>query len=279
MEGINLTLQPKRRVLALGYHDVFYGETHDISGFRGLWSARYKLDRDSFARHLQHISAAMLGATIGVVGACETGSVFLTFDDGGASSYDPIAPMLEKYGFRGHFFVTTSMIGSEGFLTADQIKDLDRRGHVIGSHSCSHPDRMSHIPYEDIVKEWQVSVSKLADIVGHTVNIASLPGGYYSKTVAVAAANSGITTLFTSEPTTYCSNVNGCRVFGRYVFQQGLAPRWAGQVAAGERLPRLKQAVEWKLKRGAATLFGRLYLRTAARLRGGDLAGSQRRIQ
>ena len=75
--------------------------------------------------------------------ALDPSSWLITFDDGGVSALQTTADLLEKYGWRGVFFVTTDRIGTPTFLNADHVRELHRRGHVIGSHSCSHPERMS----------------------------------------------------------------------------------------------------------------------------------------
>jgi peptidoglycan/xylan/chitin deacetylase (PgdA/CDA1 family) len=129
--------------LSIMYHDVVENGDYAASGFPGEGSDIYKLDRKEFARQLEAIRAA------------GGGEVLLTFDDGGASAYDPVAGMLEQYGWRGYFFITTDCIGLPGFLNAKQIQKLDRRGHVIGSHSCSHPTRMAREPWERLVAEWE----------------------------------------------------------------------------------------------------------------------------
>jgi len=235
---------------ALMYHDVVESGQYSASGFPGAGADVYKLDRAEFASHLEAIRKAAADR-----------EVCLTFDDGGASAFDPIAGMLEQYGWRGHFFVTTDWIGRPGFLNAAQIAELDRRGHVIGSHSCSHPTRMARISGEQMLEEWRVSTARLAEIVGHPVEVASVPGGYYSRRVAEAASQAGIRTLFTSEPTRAVRTVNGCRVVGRYVLRQGMGPEWAEGFAAGKLGPRLRQALAWKARQVAKTVGGSLYLR------------------
>jgi peptidoglycan/xylan/chitin deacetylase (PgdA/CDA1 family) len=129
--------------------------------------------------------------------------------------YAPVAGMLEEYAWRGYFFVTTDGIGRPGFLNDRQIRELDKRGHVIGSHSCSHPERMSRGPWERLLAEWKASTERPASSVSHAVKVASVPGGYYSRRVAETAAAAGIETLFTSEPKADVRTVNGCRVLGR----------------------------------------------------------------
>ena len=235
---------------AIMYHDVVEEGNFAASGFSGAGADRYKLERKEFARHLEAIR-----------GAAASREVCLTFDDGGASAFAPVAGMLEQYGWRGHFFVTTDWIGRPGFLSADQIRELDRRGHTIGSHSCSHPTRMARISWEQMLREWQASTERLREIVGHTVEVASVPGGYYSRRVAEAAAQAGIRTLFTSEPTDAVEWVNGCRVLGRYAVRQGMGPEWPAGFAAGKVGPCLRQALAWKVKKAMKAAGGSLYLR------------------
>ena len=238
------------KALAVMYHDVVENGNYSASGFPGPGADRYKLDRLEFERHLRAIHEAIGNQP-----------VLLTFDDGGVSAHERIAGMLEQFGWRGHFFITTGWVGKAGFLSAAQIQDLDRRGHVVGSHSKSHPVRMSRIPWDRMVSEWRESLEQLAKIVGHPVECASVPGGYYSRKVALAAAQAGIRTLFTSEPTARVQLVDGCQVRGRYVVQQGMGPEWSAGFAAGRTLPRFRQALLWKTKRVAKLVSGGLYLR------------------
>lgn len=237
------------KALSIMYHDVVEGGNYSSSGFPGEGADIYKLDRRDFARQLEAIRGA------------GSGQLFLTFDDGGVSAYEPVAGMLEQFGWRGYFFVTTDWIGRPGFLNAEQIRELDGRGHVMGSHSCSHPARMALEPWERLLAEWKVSTQRLAAIVGHPVTVASVPGGYYSPRVAAAAAQAGIEMLFTSEPTVRVRVVNGCRVLGRYVVQRGMGPEWAAGFAAGKLAPRLRQTLLWNAKRVVKALGGSLYLR------------------
>jgi hypothetical protein len=236
--------------LSIMYHDVVERGDSSASGFPGPGPAIYKVDRDDFGRHLEAIRDARRPDL----------ELLLTFDDGGLSAYSPVAGMLEQYGWRGYFFVTTDWIGRPGFLNAGQIRDLDRRGHVIGSHSCSHPERMSREPWDRMLAEWKGSTKRLSELVGHPVKVASVPGGYYSRRVAEGAAAAGIETLFTSEPTARVRVVNGCRVLGRYTVQRGMGPEWPAGFAAGKLTLRLRQALLWKAKGLAKTLGGPLYL-------------------
>lgn len=80
--------------------------------------------------------------------------VAFTFDDGFSECHDIIAPILEKYGTNGAFFINAHYAGSGESYQAgynervntftkkpmdwEQIQSLHQRGHVIGSHTLDH---------------------------------------------------------------------------------------------------------------------------------------------
>ena len=253
------------KVISLMYHDVVERGAHEQSGFGGADAALYKMEQSQFKKHLQAIAGAVRESPANVFDLQAVAHArrpwLLTFDDGGVSAYTCIAGMLEEFGWRGHFFVTANYVGSPSFLSGGQIKELHRRGHVIGSHSASHPERMSRCSPEEMLREWAGSVARLSDIVGERVRVASVPGGYYSARVAKAAAQAGIEILFTSEPTTTGRSVDGCTVLGRYTIQRRVTPETVAAIAAGRVAPRLKQLLLWNAKKVTKALGGRYYLK------------------
>jgi peptidoglycan/xylan/chitin deacetylase (PgdA/CDA1 family) len=253
------------RALAIMYHDVVEDAAYDSSGFPGEGANIYKLRRQDFARQLDAIRAAVPAGTVSLIARrrelAGPPPVFLTFDDGGGSFHAPIAGMLEQLGWRGHFFITTSRIGTPGFLGEAQLRDLHRRGHVIGSHSHTHPTRMAALAPDRMESEWHESLTRLADILGEPIKVASVPGGYYSRMVGRTAAAAGIEVLFNSEPTAAAGLTDGCLVLGRYVVKRGMGPQWAAGFAAGRLVPRFRQAALWKVKRVAKALGGGAYLK------------------
>lgn len=256
------------RAITLLYHDVVPSGNLEASGFPGGDAAVYKLDLAEFHQHLIAIrSANPQFSTVNELSrAHDTCPRLLTFDDGGVSAHEYIADLLDTLGWRGHFFVTTNWIGKNAFLNATQIRDLHARGHIVGSHSCSHPDRISHCAHEEISREWKNSVDVLSELLGAPVTVASVPGGFYSRAVAEAAAAAGIQTLFTSEPRTSAQLVNGCRVLGRFTIQQGVPARTAASIAAGKVLPRCRQFAYWNLKKAAKIAGGTHWLRLRKRI-------------
>jgi peptidoglycan/xylan/chitin deacetylase (PgdA/CDA1 family) len=138
----------------------------------------------------------------------------LTFDDGGKSAIRA-AEQLSQRGWRGHFFVVTSLIGRRTFLGRDEIRQLHGWGHTIGSHSHSHPNIFRELPRHRMLDEWRVSSAVLSDLLGAPCTTASVPGGEISGAVLASAAESGLGFLFTVEPQLRPRQVNGCWVLGR----------------------------------------------------------------
>ena len=255
------------KIISLLYHDVIPPGNADSSGFPGADASVYKLDVSEFRRHLNAIHS-VTPQCFSIRDALDgrRGGLLLTFDDGGVSAHQYIADLLEEVGWRGHFFITTDWIGKHGFLDAAQIRDLHRRGHDIGSHSRSHPERMSYCSRGKLMREWSESVAALTEILGERIAIASVPGGYYGKHVAEAAAASGIRVLFTSEPETSSCSVNGCRVLGRYTIRQGVRASTAAAIACGKRLPRYRQYAYWNLKKAMKLTAGTHWLHARRRI-------------
>jgi len=249
------------RAISLGYHDVLADRaaTHPLSNSRRL----YALDLEDFRRHLQSVKERNVHvATIARARSWEKQSpVFLTFDDGAECALSVVAGELERHGWRGHFFVTSDWIGRPGFLNKEQIRELHQRGHVIGSHSCSHPARMSRLSGKELMREWGQSCAVLSDILGDQVRVASVADGYYSRRVGQTAAVSGIEVLFTSEPRRSTWVVDGCLVLGRHFIQKHTPPRVSGKLAAGDFGPRWSQALRWYSKKPVKAVTGELYLK------------------
>jgi peptidoglycan/xylan/chitin deacetylase (PgdA/CDA1 family) len=249
------------KALALGFHDVIEPGSPEASGFPGPAAGHYKVDASVFAAYLEAMARGLRTPPESAP-AFPAGTAvpfYLTFDDGGASALRT-ADMLDRFGWKGYFLVTTNFIGSAGFLTGGEIRQVRQRGHVIGSHSCSHPSRMSALSAAEMDAEWKGSVETLSSLLGESVTVASVPGGYLSRDVARSAARAGIRLLFTSEPTTRVETVDACAVVGRYAVVRGTPVSVATALASGDAAPRWRQSLLWNAKKGAKMLGGKHYL-------------------
>ena len=198
-------------VIAWMYHDVVSRE-YPVSGFQKPGARKYTLTVEDFEAQLCRLS--------------DYPQMEYTFDDGGSSFLYTIAPVLEKYGKRGIFFIATGYIGTSGFLTEEEIRELDRRGHCIAAHSHTHPVKMSDLTEKEMRLEWKMSKQVLERIVGHDVNMAAVPGGAVSARVLDAMRKEGFTDLYTSEPTMRIRCMNGAYIKGRFAVTRSVTPEY-----------------------------------------------------
>ncbi len=255
------------RVPTLLYHDVVDDARWSASGFQGGDADIYKLETHEFVAHLERLhKSGRQAARFDFPGLDPQKHLLITFDDGGISAVEKIAPALERFGWRGHFFMTTGWLGAPGFMGADHLRDLAARGHVVGSHSETHPLRMSSCSPRELLREWTSSTERLADVLGVRPTVASIPGGAFSAAVAEAAGRAGIRVLFTSEPTAHVWWVGSVCCFGRFTVWRGMSADKAATLGRGQGLEAVKQRVSWDSKKIAKAVLGPAYQRLREQL-------------
>ncbi len=244
------------------FHDVFAADPRE-SGFVSRAADRYKLSVREFDAQLSALDSS------GWAGEDLNESVRFTFDDGGASFYTIVADRLERRGMRASCFVTTAHIGARGFLRPAQIRELGARGHTIGTHSVSHPGRFSALTVDEMRREWTDSRKALEDILGRAVTTGSVPGGYFSRRVAVSAAEAGLLLLFTSEPVRTVGRRGGCTVAGRFTIRSGAPADRSWRLVRPAPWTRTREWAAWNAKGIVKPLLGSTYPRVADWIYGG----------
>lgn len=125
--------------------------------------------------------------------------IVITFDDGHESNFTLALPILQEFGFKAEFFITTGWIGTKHFLKPEQIVELHKAGMAISSHSVNHPyfDDLSN---ESIRTEFSNSRNTLSNIIGQDITGFSAPGGRLKPSVAETAKKCGYHFMCTSTP-------------------------------------------------------------------------------
>lgn len=239
------------RNVILMYHDVYESDPFE-SGFRRERDLPYKLSFDLFKDQVIKINDYCQKNHI------DKSNVVFTFDDGGSSFYHLIADVLEEYGYKGHFYITTKYVGTDGFLTIDEIKWLENRGHFIGSHAHTH-EHLYKLSSNQVKQEWEKSVSVLSKILGHPVVEASIPNGDVSEIVLRSAYDSGLREIYTSRPTTKVKNYQDMRIYGRYVI---LSDTTTEQILSiiEDPIMRQKLSIQWRIINCVKRILGNKYL-------------------
>ena len=204
----------KKDVVTFLYHEV--SDDPNSTGFIRKSNLPYKHKSNEFIDNIEAIKNAQIEPiTIkNINDETDKHKILLTFDDGGKSAMH-IADILDKYKWKAHFLVTTSMIGNKTFLNKSDIQELFNRGHIIGSHSHTHPTPFYNLSLTDMKKEWIKSIDVLEQILGSRINCASIPGGDMNKKAIKSISECDIKYLFTSEPTNKTWIENEVVLFGR----------------------------------------------------------------
>ncbi|WP_276481125.1 polysaccharide deacetylase family protein [Paraflavitalea pollutisoli] len=105
--------------------------------------------------------------------------IMLTFDDTDLDQYTVALPEMNKYGFKGVFFVMTVSIGRPNYMTKAQIKDLADKGHSIGSHTWDHHN-VKQYQGQDWVTQIEKPSKTLETITGKPINYFAYPFGLWN---------------------------------------------------------------------------------------------------
>lgn len=105
--------------------------------------------------------------------------VMITFDDTREEQYRLAVPEMNKYGFKGVYFIMTISINRPKYMTKEQIKNLSDTGHGIGTHSWDH-----HMVTKYVGKDWENQLAKpkkkLEDITGKPIPYFAYPDGIWN---------------------------------------------------------------------------------------------------
>ncbi len=140
--------------------------------------------------------------------------VGITFDDGDAGVYDDALSALVARGMTATFFITTSWVGTPGFVSWNQLREMKAAGMSIQSHTHSHPF-LAELSEAQIRDELEVSKDRLDQKLDQETDQISLPNGDWPP-----------------RPLRYLLPACGYRVVG--TSQWGSNPATAGSLVGGD---------------------------------------------
>lgn len=203
--------------------------------------------------YVYSVSADQLDAH---VRALASQGVPFTFDDGHQSHLHQAAPILEKYGVRGLFFVTGGWTENRpGYMTWAELRQLAARGHQIQAHSWSHKF-LTNCSDAQLLEELERPKRALEDKLGCAVDSISAPGGRWNRRVARACEASGYSRLYVSVPWNPRMDGGKIQVLGRIMVRRTMdAAALHGLLHMGRRGLAVARLIDGA-KSGARVVFG-----------------------
>ena len=116
--------------------------------------------------------------------------VILTFDDGWQDVYIHAFPLVKELNMKICMYVITDLIGTPGYCTLDQLKEMRDSGLVeIDSHTLSHP-RLATLSVSEITKELTESKAYLKENLDIESEVICYPYGSSNNDVMRVASES-----------------------------------------------------------------------------------------
>ncbi|HUP27180.1 MAG TPA: polysaccharide deacetylase family protein [Chloroflexia bacterium] len=122
--------------------------------------------------------------------------IMLSFDDNDDNQYTNAVPLLKKYGFNATFFIMTVTIGQENYMSAEQLKELDKEGFDIQPHTWDHHMVTKYKTEDDWALQVEGPKKTLEDLLGHPTPYFAYPFGIYDSASAEKIKSFGYKAAF-----------------------------------------------------------------------------------
>jgi peptidoglycan/xylan/chitin deacetylase (PgdA/CDA1 family) len=183
-------------VPVLGYHRIVG------AGSSPAEARRWGVQEAAFREQLQlvrDLAMTVVAPEEVAAGKLPARPVAFTFDDGYSSDYQVAFRLLAEFGVTATFFVNTSSVGADGFLTWQMATEMNRAGMRFGSHAHNHV-ALTTLNSQRLGEELRVSRQVLEERLATSVEVLAVPYGFCDRRVLDAAWESGYRVVCTSRP-------------------------------------------------------------------------------
>lgn len=112
----------------------------------------------------------------------EDKKIAISFDASwGANNTIKILDILDEYNVKATFFLVGRWVDE----FPEETKEIHSRGHEVGNHTDTHPD-MTNISKASMVKEIDITDSKIKNLIGKGTTLFRCPSGAYNNSVIEA---------------------------------------------------------------------------------------------
>jgi peptidoglycan/xylan/chitin deacetylase (PgdA/CDA1 family) len=188
-------IMAKKEVPVLCYHHIRnVASTRDLKNEYEVSATEFKLQLKALADSgYKSVTPDQLYNYLVFGGSLPEKPFMITYDDTDEEQFSIAKPEMDKYGFKGVYFIMTISIGRPNYMTKEQIKQLSDEGHVVASHTWDH-SRVDRYTYEHaieeggkkkVVNDWDQQLvktkTKLEGIIGKPIDYFAYPFGIWSK--------------------------------------------------------------------------------------------------
>ncbi len=121
--------------------------------------------------------------------------VLITFDDGYRDNYEEALPALKRCGFPAVVFMTAGNIGKDGWLGAEEMKEMLDHGVEFGAHTVAHP-HLTEIGREEARSEIARSKDRVQNATAREVRAFCYPYGDHDEEIKGLVKEGGYSCAF-----------------------------------------------------------------------------------
>jgi peptidoglycan/xylan/chitin deacetylase (PgdA/CDA1 family) len=179
--------------IALMYHAIGDGASADAD-------PHYTVDRDGFERQLglcARAGGAIVSARDWLAGRP---GVIVTFDDGDRTAYRVAFPRLAAARASADFFVNPAQVGTAGYATWAELREMADGGMSIQSHGLDHRVFLTELAPERLRDDLRRARLEIEERVGRPVTLLAPAGGREPPRLPDVAREVGYTHVLNSKP-------------------------------------------------------------------------------
>ncbi len=177
-----------KNIPILMYHSIDYEKGNELRIPKDKFREQMKYLKDNgyTPLSLDELYSHMVNGT-----AVPEKPIVITLDDGYSDNYTNAYPVLREFGFKATVFIITNTVeGGGSYLNAEQIKEMDKNGIDIESHTVSHP-RLNELSYDKQMSEMKESKEYLEKLLNKDINYIAYPYGNFNENTLKAVEEIG----------------------------------------------------------------------------------------
>ncbi len=173
----------KKEVPVLCYHHIRNfraGESNNMKSYSVTPAAFAEQMKALYDSGYQTILPNQLYEYLVHDGPIPSKPVIISFDDTDGEQFTIGAAEMNKYGFKGVYFIMTIAMNRPRYMSKEQIKNLSDSGHVIAGHTWDH-----HMVTKYVGADWDTQLVKpqlqLEAITGKPIKYFAYPFGLWNQ--------------------------------------------------------------------------------------------------